>query len=73
MKRVRPTIASKLGYETLNGVQDGGMAMTAWMEAVFQGESPTRGKAEIDRQLRDYCKLNTLAMVRLRQMLSGRS
>lgn len=73
LKRVLPTIASDLGYKTLDGVQDGGMAMTAWMEAVFSGESPARDKAEIDQQLRDYCKLDTLAMVRLWQMLSGRS
>jgi len=73
LKYVLPTIASDLGYKTLDGVQDGGMAMTAWMDAVFPGESPARSKAEIDRQLRDYCKLDTLAMVRLWQMLSGRS
>jgi hypothetical protein len=73
LKRVLPTIASDLGYETLDGVQDGGMAMSAWMEAVFPGELPSRDKAEIDRQLREYCKLDTLAMVRLWQMLSGKS
>jgi hypothetical protein len=73
LKYVLPTIASGLGYKALDGVQDGGMAMTAWMEAVFPGESPARSKAEIDRQLRDYCKLDTMAMVRLWQMLSGRS
>ncbi len=72
LKRVLPTIASDLGYETLDGVQDGGMAMAAWMEAVFPGELPSRDKAEIDHQLREYCKLDTLAMVRLWRMLSGK-
>jgi hypothetical protein len=73
LKYVLPTIASDLGYEKLAGVKDGGMAMTAWMEAVFPRESSTRRKTEIDRQLRAYCKLDTLAMVMLWQMLSGRS
>ncbi len=73
LKNVLPTIASDLGYTALDGVQDGGMAMAAWIEAVFPGEPPVRSKSEIDRQLREYCKLDTLAMVRLWQMLSGKA
>ena len=73
LKCVLPTIASDLGYEKLAGVKDGGMAMTAWMDAVFPSESSTRSMTEIDRQLRAYCKLDTLAMVMLWQTLSGRS
>ena len=64
IKAVLPALCPDLHYEDLEGVQDGGMAMSAFVEAVAPQTTPAR-KAEIERQLLDYCKLDTYAMVRL--------
>ncbi|MGK2740333.1 DUF2779 domain-containing protein [Tepidicaulis sp. LMO-SS28] len=71
IKRVLPAIAPDLGYEALDGVQDGNMAMTAYREAIHEETVPGR-KAEIEKQLLAYCKLDTLALVRLWQFFGGR-
>jgi hypothetical protein len=60
-----------LAYDTLDGVQDGGMAMDAFLEAIHPDTSTER-KAQIRVQLLAYCKLDTYAMVRLWQVLAGR-
>ncbi len=70
IKSVLPTIA-KLDYRQLDGVQDGGMAMEAFVEAIAPQTTPQR-KDQIASQLRDYCTLDTLATVKLWQLLSGR-
>ncbi len=70
IKAVLPAMAPDLSYDTLTGVKDGGMAMIAYLEAIRGGTSAAR-KAEIERQLLDYCRLDTLAMVRVWQFLSG--
>lgn len=71
IKSVLPTIAPDLHYDTLDGVQDGGMAMAAYLEAI-QPETATARKDEIERQLLDYCRLDTYAMVRIWQFFAGR-
>jgi hypothetical protein len=70
IKRVLPAVAPDLRYDALEGVQDGGAAMQAYVEALDQRTSPAR-KQQIERQLLDYCHLDTLAMVRLWQVFSG--
>ena len=72
IKAVLPAVAPDLSYEALEGVQHGGMAMEAYLEAIHADTSPER-KAEIDKQLRAYCGLDTFAMVRLWQFLAGRN
>lgn len=72
IKCVLPTIAPDLRYDALDGVQDGGMAMTAYREAIHPGTKDAR-KNEIKRQLLDYCRLDTEAMVRVWQHFSGRT
>jgi hypothetical protein len=52
-------------------VQDGGMAMTAYQEAISPLTSDAR-KEEISVQLLAYCSLDTYAMVRLWQFFAGR-
>ena len=64
IKKVLPAIAPDLSYDALDGVQDGGMAMEAFKEAIGRGCAADR-MAEIGRQLRIYCGLDTLAMVRI--------
>ncbi len=72
IKAVLPVIAPDLSYQQLDGVQDGGMAMESYLEAI-QPDTPAVRKAEIEQQLRDYCALDTLALVRLWRHLSGQS
>jgi len=71
IKAVLPAVAPDLSYEALDGVQNGGMAMDAYLEAIHPETVPER-KAEIGKQLLAYCGLDTFAMVRLWQFLSGR-
>lgn len=71
IKSVLPAIAPDLSYAALDGVQNGGLAMEAYLEAVHPDTSDQR-QQEIRQQLLAYCGLDTLAMVRLWQFLSGR-
>jgi hypothetical protein len=63
IKEVLPAITGH-GYEELEGIKDGGMAMEAYVEAIDPDTSAER-KAEIERELRAYCALDTEAMVRI--------
>jgi hypothetical protein len=72
IKAVLPALCPDLNYGNLDGVQDGGMAMNAYLEALAPQTSQTR-KAEIERQLLAYCALDTYAMVRLWAAFSGMS
>lgn len=72
IKAVLPALCPDLNYGDLDGVQDGGMAMEAFLEALSSQASATR-KAEIKRQLLDYCALDTYAMVRLWSAFTGKA
>ena len=72
IKKVLPAIVPELRYDALDGVQDGGMAMEAFMEAIQPSTSADR-KNQIEQQLLAYCKLDTYAMVRLWQVFAGRT
>ena len=65
-----PAIAPDLRYQDLEGVQHGGMAQEAYLEAIRPDTSPDR-RAELQRQLERYCKLDTWAMVRLWRFFTG--
>lgn len=71
IKNVLPAFAPDLRYDALEGVQDGGMAMAAYKEAICSKISVDR-KAEIEKQLLEYCGLDTFAMVRLWQFFRSR-
>jgi hypothetical protein len=74
IKKVMPNIfpdAPELRYDELEGVQDGNMAMDAYLEAVDPRTGTVR-KAELRRQLLQYCGLDTFGLVRLWQHFSGR-
>ena len=71
IKKVLPAIAPDLQYADLTGVQDGGMAMNAYLEAINAQTSAVRIE-EIEQQLINYCRLDTYAMVRLWKFFSGR-
>lgn len=72
IKKVLPAVVPELRYGDLEGVQDGGMAMQAYVEAIHP-DTLTQRKDQIAEQLRDYCRLDTYAMVRLWQVFSGRT
>lgn len=69
IKNVLPAIAPELNYEQLDGVQNGVMAMEAYKEAIHPQSTMNR-KAEIQKQLLEYCCLDTLAMVKIWQFFS---
>jgi Domain of unknown function(DUF2779) len=71
IKAVLPAAVPELSYDTLDGVQDGGSAMDAFCEAIHPATTAER-KSELERQLLAYCRLDTLAMVRLWHFLSER-
>jgi hypothetical protein len=60
IKSVLPVLVPELSYEKLD-IQNGAMAMASWYDFVFKGEKDDR---VIDDLLK-YCKLDTLAMVRV--------
>lgn len=71
IKKVLPAMVPDLCYDQLQGVQDGGGAMNAYLEATSPGTTDER-KLEIEQELLAYCKLDTYAMVRLWQVMAGR-
>ncbi len=71
LKSVLPAACPELSYDHLDGVADGAMAVEAFKEAVDSRTSPGR-KGEIERELLAYCHLDTLGLVRLWEVLSGR-
>lgn len=70
IKAVLPCLVPELSYGDLDGVADGGMASAAFREAVSDQTTEAR-KQEIKRELLDYCRLDTLAMVRMWEVFRG--
>jgi hypothetical protein len=71
IKSVLPAAVPDLSYEQLDGIKDGGMAMSAFAEAIHPATTPER-KDEIRTQLLAYCCLDTMAMVELWKVFAGR-
>jgi hypothetical protein len=69
LKAVLPTVAPGSGYETLGGVRDGLAAQTAYLEAIDSRTTDAR-RAALRRDLLDYCRHDTLALVRLVEFFS---
>ena len=72
IKAVLPAAVPELSYEALDGVQNGGDAQEAFLEAIHL-ETPEDRKEALRKQLLAYCALDTYAMVRLWQVFSGRT
>lgn len=70
IKAVLPTIAPDLAYDEME-VGNGGDAQNAYSEIVYAGTSEER-KQQLTEGLREYCTLDTLAMVRLAWFFEGR-
>lgn len=69
IKHVLPTIAPELDYGSLDDVRDGGDAQEAFLECI-DGATTRARRQELEGALRSYCRLDTLAMVRLARRLS---
>ena len=67
IKNVMPILVPELSYKAL-GIQEGGSAQRLWMEAVLDGKRGTE-KQQILDDLNEYCKLDTLAMVEIYNVL----
>ena len=72
IKQVLPAIAPGLDYGKLEGVQNGGMAMQAYLDATAPKTTASE-KTAIENQLLQYCKMDTYAMVKLWQFFTGRT
>lgn len=72
IKKLLPALAPELQYSDLDGVQDGNMAIAAYLEAISP-ETGEERKQEIRKQLLSYCQLDTYSMVRIWQSFTGRS
>jgi hypothetical protein len=64
VKAVLPTVAPDLSYSALGEVRDGLAAQTAYFEASNPRTSDAR-RSTLRRALLDYCRQDTLALVRL--------
>jgi hypothetical protein len=64
IKAVLPTVAADLSYASLGEVRDGLAAQTAYFEAIKPSTTDAR-RAALRRALLDYCRQDTLALVRL--------
>jgi hypothetical protein len=71
IKALLPTVAPDLNYEDLDLVNNGALAEPAFLEMIDENTDYSRRDALREALLR-YCKLDTLAMVRLAHFLEGR-
>ncbi len=70
IKSVLPTIAPDLDYANLDEVKDGGLAQSAYLEAISPDTELER-KVELRNALLKYCERDTIAMVRLARFLGS--
>ena len=68
IKAVIPTVAPELDYTALEEVQEGMGAQRAYLEAIDPKTSVER-KEYLRQRLLEYCKYDTLAMVKLVEFL----
>jgi len=64
IKAVLPCVAPDLSYSSFEEVMDGQAAQRAYLELI-KPESPEDRRKKLEEELRSYCQLDTLAMVRL--------
>ena len=69
IKHVLPVLVPELSYATLE-VQSGDIAQLAWKEMISTQDRSKR--LELEHSLKEYCKLDTLAMVELYRALRDR-
>jgi hypothetical protein len=66
IKSVLPILVPELSYKELE-IGNGGLAMARWFDEVYKGEGEK--KKAVMKSLLEYCKLDTLAMVKILEVL----
>jgi len=69
IKAVLPALVPALNYNSLAGVQNGSDAQVAWFKAAMMDK---KEQEEVKTQLLAYCKLDTLAMVKMVEVFERR-
>lgn len=70
IKKVLPAICAEMDYKKLGGIQDGGDAMEIYPYAISK-ECGEEERKQIASDLLAYCRLDTLAMVKIWEYFSG--
>jgi len=70
IKAVSPAIAPHMDYASLEGIKEGTAASLGYLEAIDPATSAAR-KAELEAQLRRYCRFDTEAMVEIVRFLGA--
>ena len=70
IKAVLPCVAPDLSYSSFEEVMDGQAAQRAYLE-IINPENPEDRRKKLEEELRNYCQLDTLAMVRLARHFQG--
>lgn len=68
IKKVLPVLCPQLQYDQ-NAVHDGAGAMEAWMAMVSTADEQERSR--LQQELKDYCRLDSLAMVEIYNALKA--
>lgn len=68
IKKVLPVLAPDLSYGDMD-VSEGQSAQRLWMEAVYTDKNSETEKSKLMESLREYCELDTYAMVRIFEFL----
>jgi predicted RecB family nuclease len=64
LKDIAPVMSSRINYEALGEIQEGGAAAKGYLEAINPATTPER-KAELEEKLLTYCRVDTEAMVEI--------
>ena len=67
IKNVMPALVPELSYKPL-AIQEGGSASRIWMDTIFKNKN-TDERDKIFSDLIEYCKMDTLAMVKILERL----
>lgn len=70
IKKVLPVLAPELSYGDME-ISEGASAQRLWMESVYEDKHSAEEKTKIMTNLRQYCELDTYAMVRIFEVLSA--
>jgi predicted RecB family nuclease len=69
LKQVVPVLAPEIAYDDLDGVSDGGEAASALVRLALGAVESAEEEAALRHALLEYCRRDTLALVRLHRVL----
>ena len=69
IKNVLPVLIPNFTYESLD-IQEGATAARKWKEVTLGKEIPQTERDRVYSELLEYCKLDTLAMVKIHKALA---